>query len=409
MDFPKEYRQLLSALGTYLSKNFAGDPFIQGLMQGTLALNEQVTQTWRELADSAFRARVPVYHTELVYPIFLDTKLRNTTVDAVPKYDDPKLYFLDVPTNPNWLSMCARFGAPSFSGAIYPHRLEALVSVEKIVDNTVNPTVTLLPEEDFVITGGAISFKVDPCQDGLAREYFLINAKQDLNYIYEHFGVILGLYSKSSESYRSVVDSIFNAYVDGASLQNLLTMIKEVTGNPDDLKVIPYNRLNQKDDTKALLVPKRLLPQGYLYGLVFVNEDLPLFEAGEQLRFYLGGNANDVELFWRDFSALCERQGTTVNEVLTLASTQSRTAINPYRFFTENIGRYGYTLVSFSCPDYPTDLTVDHLPLRQLTPPWSALLLQQKAAIELETDITGEGGDSFDFSEASFMELNVTL
>jgi hypothetical protein len=408
-------KQLLSALGTFASKTLGSDPWMNGLMEGSLKLQEQVEQDLQELTLSAFRKHIPPFHKELVYALELDPAKRNATVEAVPKYDGETLYFLDEPDDPerrtNWLGMCHRFGEPSPSGAVYALPLTNVVSIAKIVDNPINPTVTLLPEKDFFLTGDAVQFTEDPCKDGAAKTYFLVDVLQDHKWIFKHFGCILGLDSKSSESYRSIVDGVFNAYIDGASAANIRSILREVTGNlnGENIKFLPLNRLAQPEDVKAVLLPKRFLGPDYFYGVVFVNEDLPLQEVGGQLRFYVGGNGNDVTRFWRDFEEHCVRHGTTVNEVLTLCSVKSRTAINPYRFFAEHIGRYAYTLVSIDYTDYPTDLTLDSVPLRHLTPPWNAMLIQQNITLEMEASIPGPSDDEIDYDDVSFMSLNFKL
>ena len=408
-------KRLMAACGTFIAKQLGGDPWTKGLFESTLRLNDQVEQDLSELCLSAFRRHIPPFHLEKVFRLELDPAQRNTIIEAVPRYAGDAAFFLDEPDDPerraNWLSACHKFGEPSAAGAYYALPLTDVVSVEKIVDNPVNPTLTLLPDEDFFIEGNAVRFAQDPCADGTSKEYWLINTRQDRRWIDRHFGCLLGLASKSSEAYRSIVDTIFNSYIDGASAVNITDILKEITGNltGENIKFIPLNRLSQPESVKAVLIPKRYLGPGYFYGIVLVNEDLPLQEINGQLRFFVGGNANDVTRFWKDFEEHCAAHNTSVNEVLTMCSVKSRTAINPYRFFAEHIGRYHYTLVSIDYKDYPTDLTLDNMPLRHLTPPWSALLIQQNIGMDMEADITGPSDDQIDFADASFMSLNFAM
>jgi len=443
-------KQLLSALGTFFSKNFQDDPFMTGLLEGTLALQKQVETNWEELALSAYRKHIPIHHTEHVYTFTIDPAKRNDTEAALPRFNDPLTSYLDAGTNPNWLTMCERYGV-SRDGAIwYSLSIPGAVWIEMIVDDPVNPTIELLPGVDFELGKDSVRFMKDPCADGKVKEYFLINVKQDLRWIYKHFGYLLNLESESSELYRSVVDSIFNAYIDGASAVNVFSILAEVTGNiiakqeetiqsvtsdaivtnkskypllpgrtssvqegdkvmlgdslTKEFTPIHINQLAQKDELAAVLLPARYLGPDYFYGIAFINENVPIFQINGQSRFYVGGSHNDVERFWRDFEVHCQRHNTTVNEVISLSTVQSRNIINPYHFFTEHIGRYHYTLLSVEYRPYPTGLTLDKIPLRRLMPPWSTLLIQQKSSIGLEISIAGESIDGIDFGNLAVME-----
>jgi len=402
-----EYKQLLNMLGTYLSKNFQEDPFVKGLFTASLRLQEQVEQDLEELLLSAYRKRIPVYHRELAYTLLLDPKNRNKCDEAIPRHGQQFLRFSDDGFH--------RFGEHTAIGCWYSCPLADVVSIEKIVDDPVNPTVELLPGADFEVDGGAIRFTADPCDGDAPRELFMVNVECDKRWIYRHFGYLLGLESSSSPEYRTLVDEIFNAYIDGASATNVFDILKEVTGNvttPENLKVIHLNQLAQEDELRAVLLPKRFLGPEYFYGIVFVNENLPLREvlvAGEdepQLRFYVGGNRNDVDRFWADFKKQCAVHGTTPNEVVRMCARRSQVAINPYKFFTEHIGRYHFTLVSIQYTGYPTDLTLDHMPLRRLMPPWSAMLIQQQIQMGMEIGASGVSNDDLGKSDLPFMEVN---
>ena len=410
---------------------------MQGLLEGTLALQKQVDTNWEELALSAYRKHIPVYHTEHVYTLLLDPKNKNTCEASLVRFNTPRAYFLSPGINPNWLSMCDRYGVPSLLNAWYKLPLSSVVSIEKIVDNPVNPTVELFPGKDFDILWDSVQFYSDPCMDGKSKEFFLINVKQDFKWIYRHFGYLLDLESKSCPLYRQVVDDIFNAYIDGSAAVDIFAILAAVTGNivskesetvtevtetqittdknsyellpgrtasvsvgdpisigdslTQDFTPIYLNQLAMPERLPAVLLPKRYLGPDYFFGIVFVNQDMPVFTMDGQSRFYIGGNSNDVELFWSDFEKHCESHGTTVNEVISLCISQYTNLINPYKFFAEHIGRYHYTLLSIDYRGYPSDLTLDSIPLRRLMPPWSTLLIQQRLEIETSVVVGGRG------------------
>jgi len=136
-----------------------------------------------------------------------------------------------------------------------------------------------------------------------------------------------------------------------------------------------------------------------------MNKDVLLTATKKLLSISRGeAESDDVEQFWQDFEVHCQKHGTTVNKVIFLCTTQSRNIINPYHFFTEHIGRYHYTLLAIEYRPYPTDLTLDKIPLRRLIPPWSTLLIQQKSSIGLEISIAGESIDGIDFGSIAVME-----
>ena len=417
-------KELLGMLGTYWSKYFAADPFIQGLLEGQLALQKQVEQNWEELVLSAYRKHIPVYHLEHAYPFVTRPDLRNASKRALPRFNDVNHTYLDPPDDPtrrsNWLEICDRFGVPSPVGNWYDLPLQMVRHIEKIVDNPIKPTIELLPGRDFILCDDAVSFTVDPSRDGQELEWFLIGVQQDFKWIYKHFGYLLNIEANSSETYRKIIDDIFGAYITGCSAADVFSILATVTGNvvdakgdslSEDFKIIHLNQLAQPEEISAVLLPKRYLSNDYFYGITFVNTNLPIFTVNGQSRFYIGGNRSDVERFWSDFERNCrsltERRNAdrlergepiipneiTVNEVLRLAARDSINQINPYKFFCEHIGRYHYTLLHIDYKEYPTEVTLDHVPIRSMLPPWHSLLIQQHLEIEHEISITGPSND----------------
>jgi len=497
-------RLLLKMLGTYFSKNFHSDKFINGLLEGTLALQKQVETNMEELILSAYRKRIPIHHTEHVYTFALDPMERNNTADAYVKFGSPYAFFLDTPKNsPNWLKVCDRYGVHNQTQFRYKLPLSCVVSVEKIVDNPYAPTFELYPGEHFELDRESIRFFKDPCANGKSCELFLINIKQDFRWIYKHFGYLLGLKSKSSRLYREIVDDIYNAYIDASSAVDVFDILAEVTGNivsrhnekikeitsdkivtnQNTYELLPghsprvvvgevvsagdsltkeftpiyINRLNQTAELTGVLLPKRFLGPEYHYGITFINAEVPIYQVEvegppkgthinitsrrRQSRFYLGGNRHDVELFWQDFEKHCLRSehglimahytqdkqdnyrnkypnsdypelaqayldmdycvpdDLSVNAVIRACQINGK--INPYKFFTEHIGRYHYTLLALDHVNYPTDVRLDHVPLRRLMPPTSALIIQQRIQIEDNVSMAGVSND--DLSTDSFI------
>jgi len=425
---------------------------VSGLFEGALRLQEQVEQNWHELALSAFRAKIPIYHRERYYTFYLDPAERNNTPAAFTHFDNDLATFLPFirpvdnvqPGGANltteWTALYHRYGKPNPTKTYYKLPLSNVVSINSIVDDVTNPTITLFPGKDFRLFKDSVEFFEDPCKDGKPRTWFLTHVEQDFRWIFKHFGVLLNLESSSSHAYRSVVDNIFNAYIDGASSTNIFTILSEVTGNviakeketvvatalwsvitdkndyvipaghkvaveigdvlqqgdpiTAEFKPIYLNQLAQPDEVSAILIPRRFLGVEYFYGLVFANEYKDIYEVGDQKRFPVEGNRFDVERFWQDFEKHCQLHGTSVNEVIELCQKQSNEIqINPYRFFAEHIGRYHFTLLKLDYVKYPTDLNLDHLPIRRLTPPWSALLIQQCLELPDEITILGESND----------------
>jgi hypothetical protein len=177
---------------------------------------------------------------------------------------------------------------------------------------------------------------------------------------------------------------------------------------------IHLNQLEQKQQIAGILIPKKYLGVEYFYGIAFINRRMPIFKVlvlgdegkeEEQSRFYVGGSAKDVELFWVDFEKHCKQRKTSVNEVIELCADGS-SHINPYRFFAEHIGRYHFTILAIDYVGSPTELTLDHLPLRKLMPPWSALLIQQRLTVELEADVSGISDSDILLNSSLFIDGN---
>jgi hypothetical protein len=444
-----DLKTLIKALGTYWTTYYKEKPWFVGLMNGQTALQRQAEQNLTELELSAYRKLIPVYHTELVWAFTLRIEDKNKTAAAIPQYGISDEYHLIPPVT----DATPRYGVPIITDNWYDIGLTNLVDIESIVDRLVNPTITLKRGKDFEIRNNAVIFYQNLLEDKESLQLFAINAKEDRNWIYRHFGILVHLNAgESSAAFRQIVDDLFNCYIDGCSVLNVLTVLAAVTGNviakeeetvidvaggvvvtnkntyhlPDrqpcvakDSKLragdslttsftpIYINTLDRTDELPGVVLGSKQLKHYYRGELCFFNREEQLYSINGLKRFHLGGWPGDTDEFWKTFHKNCEERGQRGNTVLTNLAYKG--TINPYRFFTDEIGRYHYTLLKIRQESRPTPLNIDDIRIRTILPPWNALIIHVDTVLQHNMTLSSDANDEVTVTDNSVFETTINL
>jgi hypothetical protein len=441
-----DIKKLVKALGTYWYTYFKDKPWFVGLMKGEAALQKQAEQNLAELELSAYRKYIPVHHTELVWAFTLRPEDRNNVFAAVPRYGVSDEYHLLPPTT----AATPHYGLPVAADSWYDIGTANLVDIACIVDHLFNPSIVLKRGTDYEVVNGAVVFAEDPVGDKESIQLFAIRAKEDHEWIYKHFGILVNLKAdKSSVAYRQIVDDLFNCYINGGSVIDVLTVLASITGNvlaKDDETVteittdtvttdknvyrlidrqpavqrndklragdslttsftpVYINTLNHNDELPGVVLGKNQLRHYYRGELCFFNRDEKLYKINGLKRFYLGGWPGDADEFWKTFHQHCEAKGRNGNKVLTELAYKG--IINPYRFFTDEIGRYHYTLLKIRQESRPTSLDIDDIKLRSILPPQSSFIIHVDTELTLDLTMSADADDGISAMPMIIFETN---
>lgn len=138
-----------------------------------------------------------------------------------------------------------------------------------------------------------------------------------------------------------------------------------------------------------IVISQSLLGPDYAGDLTFLNEDVPTVvtdnsDGRTELRFSLGGDDNDVTLFWETVHArgvsggqtLAECLDTRTNKVGQPLPSNLPATLNPAKFLAEQVLRSGTVLVQLRLSQLgEAALGLDYWDsLKDILPPWAVLL-----------------------------------
>jgi hypothetical protein len=169
------------------------------MTQANLELVKQQHQSLSEVADCVSRLTVPLYHTE------------RWTLLELDRTDQ--------------------------SGLSFPKPAE-LVSLP-LLSNRMTAATKLLHEGiDYTVSDIAITFEEDPFADPLIPQMgdtvFMwgFGGQFDREYVYKHFGYIIGLKGATSQRYKDTINAIMDCNVQGATLANLEALMAAILEVP---------------------------------------------------------------------------------------------------------------------------------------------------------------------------------
>jgi len=374
---------LLDLLGSFWATTYQGSSLVGDLTSTAGQIAQQTYVQLMELVNSISRFDVPIYHQDNWYGLRILESELNTDSSLLPQYTTPASY--------QYLADAALTYSTTPDSTIFAiTRPLGLENVKLIFNRMTAPTVELLNGLDYWLTGSVIVFRDNPFNNPLiAKREFLNNEGQivdrelvlwlyrglwDWNTVYEQFGYALQLQLRSSEGYKSFLNAIFDALVEGTSIRTQQFSLAAVYGVPlaieaaetvetiekdaDKLNIvtdmhvyqfplsaIPLVRvgdvvhagesitnllqifeLNRGSeisaaDIQALTIGTGVLAWGFWGDLTFENTQVPVVvdtdsQGYTKVSWQLGGFPFDVETFWNDVHTAGVQKGQTLANLL---------------------------------------------------------------------------------------------
>jgi hypothetical protein len=426
-------RKLLSLLGSFWADTFQSVDQVSAYCADLGEVGYQASIDLEETINSVGRLTVPVQHTEQWYSFYLLESLKGVA---------PLRYGPDA----------GDFGdGQIYGGSVAPvYSWDCPVtSVDLIMNRIYDPSATLTRSLDFVIDDGRLVFRNDPFADprfvtspvldeqGLEIDnqlaLWLFRPAIDQEFIWTHFGYIMGIRLPSSQNYKDLVNAILDAITGCTATEQVLGMLAAVTdcgfalgdevvedivsGNEllviTDSHVYRYtpactpvvnvgdaliagdaivntvethylNHGTVPDWLNTLSIGGGMLPSNYMSDITFGNTDTPLIvepnvDGYTKISWSLGGFPADVAEFWDEVHRRGVASGQTLAHSLdtrpdpagepTAASLPA--SINPLEFLADNYLRYNALLVRIRTGGFgPNALGLDQLRhLRRIVPP----------------------------------------
>jgi hypothetical protein len=232
-------RILLSLLGTFWSRTYTAADQLTSYAGATAYTLAQTHRTLLETVAALSRYDVPLFHKELLVPIVLRRSELNTALTNVVLFNENTGQF---------------DGQLVFDGVaqsqLYSFPLPAkLRGLSHIFNKITFPTVALAGAVDFLIDvrRNALVFTQNPFDNpgflkraggtaSAADEELLLwgfYGEFDYEYVFDQFAYAVGLRLRTSENYKTLVNTIFSGLLDGGmSAQNLDIAFSAICGIP---------------------------------------------------------------------------------------------------------------------------------------------------------------------------------
>jgi hypothetical protein len=379
---------LLDLLGSFWANTYQGTALVGDLTSTAGQIAQQTYLHLLELINSVSRFDVPVYHQDNWYGLTIRESELNTDPSLLPQHTTPSSYqflsdaTLSYSTDPQTVRQSLQLFVVT--------KPTGLENVKLIFNKLTSPTVELQNGLDYWITDSVIVFRDNPFNNPLiARRDLLNNSGQivdrelvlwlyrglwDWNTVYEQFGYALQLQLKSSEGYKSFLNAIFDALVEGTSLRTQQFALAAVYGVPliieatetvetiakdaDKLNIITDSHAYQfpvtaiplvqvgdvvragdsitnllqvfelnrgaeisPADIQALTIGTGVLAWGFWGDLTFENKQVPVIVESDtagltKVSWALGGFPFDVENFWDEVHTAGVQKGQTLANLL---------------------------------------------------------------------------------------------
>jgi len=459
-------QSLLALFGSHWTNVYRGQYLVERYAFARGQEEKQSFLDLQEAVNALSRLEVPVFHTDNWHLYTIKASERNS---SLLKYGDGAVYGNQPATGTLYKYGVAQGGGPTSS---FPAP-ENLANAPLIFNRITEPTATLVQGVDYVRQDGQIVFRSNPFTDDNGRynprtvyegadpvdeeiDLWVFHGSYDKDYIWTHYGHVIGLDLESSEDYKRLVNAIFGALVEGTTAAHMEDAISAMTGVPtakennevvelvtednnhlvivtdkhtylfnkdveavvavgdklaagDQLvDTVAFFNLNSgqiPDGVTAISVGKEFLPGGYVDGITFRDQSVPLTVTTEdgrtRVEFDVSGFPGDVETFWDTVHAQGVEDGTTLANLLdvrgsdppseTTAASLPAT-VNPLEFLLKNVLRFNAFLVRIKVAGINggTGLNVAKI-LRRIIPPWTAIIILYE--LSTEDEYSGEDVD----------------
>ena len=379
---------LLNLLGTFWHNTYQGQAVPLAYVKSRAQSEAQAHLDLLELAASASRLTVPVFHRENWLPlIMLESEMISGEM-SLPHFDDGSVFDTGL-----------AFDTPRVIPVLAWPLPAGVTDVPMITNQITGSTRTLIGGLDYVIQDGFAVFRTNPFNDPTVAvrtvlsgidpvdqeaTLWLYRSSVDNNIVYRQFGYAVGLQDTSSQPYKDAVNAVFDALVGGTTMTPLHALLSAATGIPlasqdgetveqtavtadavtvvtnlnayrfapdaqllvaegdvlaagqamtDRLAVYQFQDIANITNTtlRSLIVGRGLLLEGFVGELSFPNTPVPLIVTADpdgytRLSWQLGGWDDDVTMF---FDLLHQRgvaSGVTMAHLLDQRPVANRTS-----------------------------------------------------------------------------------
>lgn len=382
-------QRLLGLLGDFWRRFFTEPEQVASLQYARAQEEKQTQQDYQELVDALSRLTVPLYHLDHWYQL----KVRQSEIGNQPiRYGDGFVYGNQPDTG-----ILYKYGDEVGYQSYLISVPEELLHVPLIFNRLTAPSLTLVHGVDFELPEpGRLRLNFDPFADArlpatavydgsevVDQEItlWLYRSHWERDYIYNHFGYLVGSRKPSSSEYREFVNTLLDAMVQGTTQQHLDRFFAALTGNPvavggetveavaadrnyrlvitdqrvyrlplgatvivaagdelsagqqlsDTVTFYDFSRGETPDDLLMLHLDTGFLKAGFAAGLSFENRDVPLVveedvDGKTKVSFEIQGFPTDVEDFFTQLHERAAELGTaTLAELLDVRGPDQET------------------------------------------------------------------------------------
>lgn len=232
--------KLAGLLGSYWQDSFPDKDVLVGIMRAREVMFEQAHIDRSEAVSLAARSTSPVYHTELWKPIkLLKSSANDTTINRLT-YGANKALYGQVGVMP--YDRIFNYGESIMGGNNTVIPLDSNIKHIRLLCNSVtNPTLILVAGVDFLITSDnmltlALNVFTDPRVQSMnvytstgdldtEATLWAFSCDIDMQYMWKHYGFVVGALSSSSEVYNTFVNAMWDSHVAGSSVDSFRKML----------------------------------------------------------------------------------------------------------------------------------------------------------------------------------------
>jgi len=221
---------LLSNLGSFWSGVFSDTGPLTAISDAQVEVFEQTLLDAAEALASLSRFEIPVFHKTRWKKLVRTTEEIDQTSTQFHEFGDDNVF-----------GGALVFGQAKDIGVWRISVPDDVISIKFIHDRPIQPTVTWVEGVDFTYNSelNFIETTKDPFNSGFSVDsegvlsIWLNDLEVDTKLVYNHFGYVLGLYAnKSSEHYKTLVNTVFDAIMKAGDRLSVQTAIASIVGIP---------------------------------------------------------------------------------------------------------------------------------------------------------------------------------
>jgi len=420
-DTQTQLNNLIGTLGSFWSDIFAQQTTLQGYVGAELDQNEQTLLDVYGAIAALSRFDIDVFRKERWRKLVI-----NVEDLIVYSTDTYKFQETDAEVSFNGINS---FDQTKATGSYRIPVAKNIETIARITDRPVDPTVEWVEGVDFVFdrTNSEIVTTKNPVdygfsvinvsegsQDAQYVKVWLYDLQVDLQDVYTNFGYVVGLYaSSSSQSYKDVVNAVFDVLIKGSNTLSLrialcaLFDVPVVRSDKETVTSIAYTTNNtivytdvdtylfNKNETPivevgdvvyagdslvgsiqffegstlndapipALSLSARWFASAVKSGLSFPNLELATTytehdDGFVEVRFPVNGTADDVEAFWSTILVNSRASGYSVANTLRTnpgdgqpLENQVQSTVNPMQYILDNLLKNNLMIVDVNIPN----------------------------------------------------------